>query len=335
LAGQLGSLGSVAGLGIKDPADMYVGILQGRVIADKLIDRFNLQKVYKTRLRIDARARLKENSSFEAAKDGLIYIQVTDHDPQEAALLANGYVEELYAQNSRLSVGQAAQRRLFYEGQLSDERKALANAEDDLKRTEQENGLIQLNGQADQTIRNIAATRAQIASHEVELDVAHTFATDQNPDVAELEQQIAGLKKQLAILEDAQQHSAPGDVQVPSGRLPAVGLDYVRKLREVRYHESLFDLLSKQYEAASLDEAKSAPQIQVVDPAQVPERKSGPSRILITLGCALLGFIFSAAYAILSGVVASMQREPAQAARLQALRAAMGFGVKRRTGASG
>jgi uncharacterized protein involved in exopolysaccharide biosynthesis len=333
LAGQLGSLGSLgaaSAIGLKNPADMYVGILQGQVIADKLIERFGLQAEYKARLRVDARARLKKESSFEAAKDGLIYIQVKDHDPNRAAQLANAYVDELYSLNARLAVGQASQRRIFYQRQLDDEKKMLADAEDALKQTQEKTGLIQLNGQAEQIIRNIASMKAQIASREVELSVAHTFATDQNPDVAELQQQIAGLKKQLSILETTQANSLPGDVQVPSGQVPAAGLDYLRKLREVRYHESLFELLSKQREAASLDEAKSVPQIQVIDPAQTPERKSGPSRALITLGFLLLGLVISSVWAIFTGVISSIHEWPEQAARLQLLQEAVGFGSKTR-----
>lgn len=331
LAGQLGSLGSLgaaSAIGLKNPADMYVGILQGQVIADKLIERFGLQAEYKERFRVDARRKLKKESSFEAAKDGLIYIHVKDHDPGKAAQLANGYVDELYSLNARLAVGQASQRRIFYQKQLDGEKKTLADAEDALKQTQEKTGLIQLNGQAEQIIRNIASMKAQIASREVELSVAHTFATDQNPDVAELQQQIAGLRKQLSILETTQANSLPGDVQVPSGRVAAVGLDYLRKLREVRYHESLLELLSKQREAASLDEAKSVPQIQVVDPAEPPEKKSGPSRILIVAGCVVLGLTLSSVWAILAGILGAMRARPEQAARLQQIRAALSFRLK-------
>ena len=323
--GSLGSLGAASAIGLKNPADMYVGILQGQVIADKLIDRFNLQDEYKTRLRVDARGRLKKESKFEAAKDGLIYIQATDPDARRAAELANAYVEELYSLNARLAVGQASQRRAFYQGQLDEEKNKLANAEDSLRQTQEKTGLIQLNGQAEQIIRTIASTKAQIASREVELGVAHTFATDRNPEVAELQQQIAGLKKQLAILETTQANSLPGDVQVPSGRVAAVGLDYLRKLREVRYHESLLELLSKQREAASLDEAKAVPQIQVIDPAQPPERKSGPSRSLIVLGMMILGAALAVTWAILAGVVGLLEQRPGQASRLAEMKAAFRF----------
>jgi uncharacterized protein involved in exopolysaccharide biosynthesis len=74
--------------------------------------------------------------------------------------------------------------------------------------------------------------------------------------------------------------------------VPKVGLEYVRALRELQYNETLFELLSKQYEAARIDEAKDAPVIQVVDSAVPPERKSWPPRaLLISLGTFLSGLL--------------------------------------------
>jgi len=321
--GSLGSLGAASGLGIKNPADMYVGILQSRVIADDLIDRFHLQSVYRKKLRVDARKMLRNNSDFEAAKNGLIYIKIKDHDPKRAAALANGFVDELHGLNSRLAIGQAAQRRVFYDQRLAEEKKELESAEDDLRHTEEKTGVIQLSGQTQMTIRDIATARAEIADREVQLGVMRTFATDQNAGVARLQQEIASLKTQLARLQDAQQHLAPGDLLIPGGRVPAVALEYLRKLREVRYHESLFEMLAKQREAASLDEAKSAPLIQVVDPAIAPERKSGPSRILICIGFGFVGFLLSAAWALFRDLFAGMRRLPMQATRLDQLQEAL------------
>lgn len=328
LAGQLGALSALSGGGgaaslLKNPADMYVGILQSRLIADGLIDRYKLQAVYHVKMRMDARAQLKNNTEFEAAKDGLIYIHVKDHDPRRAADLANGYVDALHQTNSRLAIGEAAQRRMFYDQQLADERKALTAAEDDLKHTEETTGLIQLGGQAEMTMRDLADTRAEISSREVQLGAMRTFATDQNPQVTRLQQEIAALNSHLATLESAQQHMVPGDLELSGGEIPAASLEYLRKLREVRYHDALFELLAKQQAAAKLDEAKSAPVIQVVDPAEAPERKSGPSRVLIALGLGIAAFILSSVWTIGRSLLASMQQVPEQAARLEELRRAM------------
>jgi tyrosine-protein kinase Etk/Wzc len=321
MLGQLGALiGGGAGMGLKNPADMYIGFLQSRTIADEIIDKFGLMSVYKAKKRQDARLALSKQVLFEVGKDGLIHISVVDLIPQRASDIANAYIDELYAMNSTLAISEAAQRRLFYVQQLKEEKAALEAAESDLKSTEERTGLIQLSGQAESIIRSIAELRAQISSREVQLQAMSTFATDQNPDVTMLRQEIFGLRQQLDKLQDAQQHLAPGDTQVPAGKVPADALEYVRKLREVKYHETLFDLLSRQYEAARIDEAKSAPIIQVVDRAVPPDKKSGPHRLWITLGFGAVGFLFACLWSFLDQAWRRLCEDPESAAKLELMK---------------
>jgi tyrosine-protein kinase Etk/Wzc len=298
LMSQLGSLAALGGgasaLGIKTPADMYVGILQSRTIADNLITKYQLQSIYKQKNLLDTRAALKAHTEIEAGKDGLIHISVVDHDQRRASDLANGYVDQLYGMNSNLAITEAAQRRLFFDQQLDTEKKALAAAEEALRTTQQKTGLIQLTGQAQMIIGSIAQLRAQIASREVEMQSLRVSSTDQNPNVIRLQEEISTMQAQLTHLEDDRQHQEnPGDIALPAGRVAADSLEYARKYREVKYHETLFDLLSRQYEAARIDEAKSAPIIQVIDRAVPPDKKSGPHGSLIVPGFGLAALFLS------------------------------------------
>jgi uncharacterized protein involved in exopolysaccharide biosynthesis len=322
LMGQLGSLlgGGGGGLGLKNPADMYVGILESRTIADRIIAKFDLKSVYKTKRMEDTRIALKKHASFEAAKNGLINITVQDQDPNRASEIANAYVDELYAMNSTLAISEAAQRRVFFDQQLEEEKRALTTAEGDLKSTQERTGIIQLGGQAESIIRSIAEVEAQISGREVQLRSMSTFATDQNPDFARLQQEISALRQQLSRLQDDQQHLAPGDTQLPAGRVPAEGLEYARKLREVKYHETLYDLLSRQYEAARIDEAKSAPIIQVIDRAVPPDKKSGPHRLLIALGAGIVGVCVGCLWVFGAQAWKRMAGDPEAAAKLQLLK---------------
>ncbi len=250
---------------------MYVGILQSRTIADDVIEKLGLQSRWKLKTLEDARKALWAHVQFETAKDGTIKITVEEHDPELASDLANAFVDELYRLNSTLAVTEAAQRRSFFDQQLTQEKRALDVAEDDLKKTQEKTGLIALSGQEAQAIRSIAEIRAEISTREVEMQAMRTFATDQNPNLNRLQREIDALKQQLTDLQNSRQDMRPGDIELTTSRFPAGGLEYRRKLREVRYHESLLELLSKQYEAGRMDEAKSAPIIQVVDHA-VPAR---------------------------------------------------------------
>jgi uncharacterized protein involved in exopolysaccharide biosynthesis len=322
LLGQLGSLASLTGMSsqMKSPADMYIGVLESRTIADHLIEKFHLQSLYQTKTLEDTRVVLKKHSKFLATKDGLIHIMVDDHSPTRASDMTNAYVDELYLMNSRLAVTEAAQRRVFFDQELANEKNALTTAEESLKLMEEKTGVIQLTGQAESIIRAIAQVRAEIASREVELQATRTFATEQNPQAIRLQEQINTLRDQLTKLENDPRASKLGADNMPAGRVPSVGLEYARRLRDVRFNEALYELLTKQYEAARIDEAKAAPLIQVVDRAVPPDKKSSPHRVLLTLGFGFAGFLIACIVSITSRTLDRLQLVPEYSAKVRRLR---------------
>jgi tyrosine-protein kinase Etk/Wzc len=322
MMGQFGALASMTGLGgslgIKNPVDLYIGILQSRSLLDSMIKRFGLGEHVKRMS--DVRLSLLGHSSFLAGKDGMISISVTDHDPKKAAAYANAYVDELYRVNNRLALGGAAQRRLFYEQQLTQEKDRLADAEVALKKTEEATGVIAPTGQTENIIRQVAQLQAEITSREVQLDALHTSSTDQNPDVIRLNSELAGLREQLRGLESGTSKRAPGDISITTANVPQAGLEYIRKERDVKYHQLLFDLLARQYEAARMDEAKAAPLIQIVDVAEPPDRKSSPYRALWALTGIALGFFLSLGWVLASHIYRRMAADEEQGRRLAVLR---------------
>jgi tyrosine-protein kinase Etk/Wzc len=326
MMGQLSALASLAGAAggnnaFKTPTDMYIGILESRTIADNLISKYHLQELYKTRGMEDARLALKNNSRFLAGKDGLIHINVEDHDPNRASELTNAYVDELYSMNSHLAITEAAQRRVFFDQELADEKSALGTAEEELKKTAQQTGIIHLGGQAESIIRSLAVLRAEIASREVEINSMRMFATEQNPVTIRIREEINALRQQLSKLEnDPRSQELSDTVGISVERMPAVSLEYVRKLRDVKYHETLYELLAKQYEAARIDEAKAAPVIQVVDRAVPPDKKSGPHRLWILLGCGFMGFVIGYVVAIVTRALRRAAQIPEYAVKLDLIR---------------
>lgn len=331
LLGSLGGLASLAGgggggaasmLGLKNPADLYIGLLQSETIADGLINRFHLMQVYKVKKMFKARKALKSATTILAEKSSLIRISVKDHDPKRAAALANGYVEALHDLMSHLAVTEAGQRRMFFEQQLELEKNKLADAEVALEVTQNKTGIIQPQGQAEAVIMTITQLRAQISASEVELSALRTSATDQNSQVIQLQSQIAALRAQLADFEKGHAGSAKlaGNILTPTSQVPAASLEYIRKMRDVRYHETLFELLARQYEMAKVDEAKQGQMIQVVDPALVPEKKSWPPRALLTLLAAILGTMLASFWVILQAAYRQKMQDPEMAAKITQLR---------------
>lgn len=291
LLGQLGALTGGAGgiTGVKSPGDLYIGILESRTVADSLIGRFDLKDRFKSKTMDDARVTLAAVSQVSSGKkDGLISIDVSDKDPKFAANLANAYVDELIKLTQTFALTEAAHRRIFFEKQLVEAKDRLANAEVALRVTQEKTGILQPDGQVREIISTIAQIKGSIAAKEVELKAMRTFATAQNPEVLRTQEELQGLRGQLASLEKAN-GTRDGDLFVPAGRIPTATAAYIRSMREVKYYETMFELLAKQFELAKLDEAKEASTIQILDVAVPSERKSKPKRTFLVAGGLLAG----------------------------------------------
>jgi uncharacterized protein involved in exopolysaccharide biosynthesis len=313
LLGQLGaSLGAASGAltSLKDPTLLYVGMLNSRSVADDLIRKFDLAKVYNTQKLSQTERALARHSEFISGKDTIITVSVDDHDPKRAADMANAYLAALHGVNDRIALTEAGQRRKFFEQQLEKQKDRLADAEVELMRSQTKTGLIQPSGQARLQLETIAQTQAEIASREIELAAMSQGATEQNPDVIRIRSEIAGLKTQLSKLENSTGRSLAGDVQVPTSQVPELTLIYVRKERELKYQQALYELLLRQYEAAKLEESRSAPLMQVVDYAVVPDTKSGPKRTLYTLLAGVLGALIGLSWIIGRYVVRASKDTP-------------------------
>ena len=282
LLSQLGALTAFSAvgsnLGLKNPADLYVSILQTNLVEDNMVDRFHLMDAYKIPDRDGAAGMLRKRSKFNAGKDGLMQIIVEDKDPKRAAALVNGYADELFQQNNRLAIGSASQRRLFFEQQLARETDHLADAEVAMKQTQQATGVLQLSGQAQNIIGQEANIQANITSHEVQLGALLSSSTEQNPEVIRLRTELTGLREQLQQLQ-----KGTGGAMLSQHEFPAAGLEYIRKERDVQYHQTLYDLLARQLEAARIDEAKATPTVQMVDPPQVPKARSWPKPLVFII----------------------------------------------------
>lgn len=328
---QLGSLGSLAGgsLGLKNPNDLQVALLKSRTVEDAMVDRFHLVALYHAKRKSTARKLFESIVKIDAgAKDGLISISVTDGDPRRAAEIANAYVEEFKRLSATLAISEASQRRLFFEQQLSQAKDNLANAEEELKKTEQKTGLIQIDSQVRAVVSSVAQLRAEIAAKEVQIRAMQSFATAENPDLHMAEQELAGLRAQEEKM-GATSGDTSNALPIGKGNMQESSLEYVRKMRDVKYYETIFDLLARQYEAAKVDEAREGAIVQVVDPAIAPDSKSSPKRTLIVLGAGAFGFFLGIVWAFAAEGLNRLSNNPMERPRLDALRLAFSRGKPR------
>lgn len=328
LAAMLGQLGGLAGAaGQKTSNDLYVGLLESRSVADNLIARFKLKERYEQTTMDGTRRALAAASGFAIGKkDGIIAISVIDRDPAFAATLANAYVDELSTLTQNMALTEAAQRRMFFEKQLKEVKDQLAEAEVALRATQEKTGIVQPEAQVGAIIASVSRLKAEIAAREVQLAGMRGFAAPQNPERLRVERELRGMQAQLGKLEQNRDIKA-GDFQVPTGQIAASGVEYVRSLRNVKYYETMFELLAKQYELARADEAKESSQIQLLDQAIAAERKTNPKRALITIGGAIAGCLLGLLLTFFHALYRSSRNNPASQSRWHEVSRALG--VKR------
>ncbi len=322
IGGGLTGLGGM--LGGASQADLYVGMLQSRTVLDAVIKRFDLKKRYDDATSEDTRKRLSRQVAVLAdAKNNVVVLSVEDKEPQKAADIANAFVDELRNLTKSLAVTEAAQRRLFFEGQLKDAKESLIKAEEGVKGFQERTGTLHIDEQVKAVIRNIAQLRAEIATKEVDIRVLKTYSKPSNPDVQKAETILSGMKGELAKLESKK--GAGNDPMMPTGRMPSVGTEYVRKLRDLKFNETLYDLLLKQYEVARLDEARDAAVIQVIDRAVTPEKKVKPKIISMVTVAGMVSFIISVLIAFFLEKREKIISEPGNRERIEKLRIHLGF----------
>lgn len=322
---QLGAVGGLIGatagkeLGLKNPGDLYVAMLKSHQVADDLIDRFSLKDVYQKKLLVDTEKQLDNMTEITAnIKDGTISVFVEDRDPKRAAAMANAYVEELEKLTQKLAVTDASKRRTFFEHEAGTANQELANAEQQLKETEERTGIFQLDSQSRVALQGYEDLRAQVTAKEVEIQTLSSFETPDNPDLVRAQRELAALRVQVSHYEVGQGGRPIGDPALE--KVPARALEYVRKLREVKYRESLLQLMLKQYEIARIDEAKDSSMIQVLDKAVPPERRSWPRRTLIVISFAFLAFLVALLCSYWKEAIEKAREDPQYLTRMQLLK---------------
>jgi len=289
-------LGAVAGdlLGMKSSGALFIGILRSRTVEDRLIERFNLKKVYSARLEEGARRKLSENTTIaEDRKSGIITIAVTDGDPQRSAAIAQAYVEELDRLVAELSTSSARRERVFLEERLKAVKLDLDQAARDFSQFASRNGAIDIKEQGRAMVEAAATLQGQMIAAQSELSGLEQIYTGNNVRVRSLRARVAELKQQLEKIGGQESDSAAtgGEkAMYPSiRRLPILGVTYGDLYRRTKIQEAVYETLTQEYELAKVQEAKETPSVKVLDAASVPERKSYPPRLLIALLCAFFG----------------------------------------------
>jgi capsule polysaccharide export protein KpsE/RkpR len=260
-----------------------------------VVQRFDLKRVYRTKLEEDARSELTDNTALsEDRKSGIVTIMVSDRDPQRVAAIAQAYVDELDRLVAELSTSAAHRERVFLEARLKEVKQELDRAAHDLSQFSSKTAAIDIKEQGRAMVEAAAVVQGQLIAAESELKGLEAIYTANNVRVRSVQARITELQRQLDKLGGSStatnnQSDAVGDSIYPSIRqLPLLGVTYFDLYRRNKILEVVYETLTQQYELSKVEEAKELPSVKVLDAAIVPERKSFPPRLLLVALCGLL-----------------------------------------------
>lgn len=317
--GGLGNIGRMAGLpGLATPSELFARILKSRVVMEGVIETCDLMSAYNTDKIEDALLTLEEATQIDVAPEGVISISTDAKTPQLAADISNAYVEHLDHFNREATMTQGKKNRIFVENRLKEVESDLQNAEEDLRTFQEEHKTVSLEEEVVQAIGAAADLKAQIILKDVELGVIREYATEKNPQVVRLKSKMTQLQKQLKRMEEGSQKGSPASYgagfSIPFSKLPEVGLQLARLMREAKIQETIFTLLTEQYEQAKIIEVRDTPTVQILDPAKPPHKKSFPKRSRMVIIAFFFSLFAGVGLAFFMEYLARMKERPEEVA---------------------
>ncbi len=291
-AASLGGLGGLLGAvgGTSSTSAQILAILKSRTMAEKIIDKYGLMKVFYEKLWDRGNQRWKTNdpkdlpqmeavvnlfSSIvffgEDKKSQLITISAEMKDPELAAQVVNGCLEELADFLNRNAFTSAKRNRIFIEGQLERNKADLLESGKELAAFYVTN-----------KISNVVPTVDVDVSMGEGVDVPSALAEAQKK-TKELQKQVEGVKVEIE------------KAKVVQGIPQQVYLQYLTLRRELLGEVNA--LLTQQYEMAKIEEAKEDLNFQVIDWARVPVKRFKPRRRQIVMTAFVMSFFLAVFYA--------------------------------------
>ncbi len=298
--GGTGSLMGMASklLGFNSSADLFTGVLRSRTVEDEIVKQFDLLKFYRLPYPEDGRKKLEGITEIKVdPKTGLLSLSVEDHDPVRAAAIAQAYVEVLNNVLATVNNSTAHRERLFIEHRRDEIKNELDESAKEFSEFASKNTAIDIPEQAKAMVAAAADLQAQVIATQSTLSGLEQIYTESNPRVRQMKAQVAELERQLNKVGGKGITPANGSVLsadelYPSIRqLPLLGVRYIDLYRKNKIDEAVYELLTKQYEIARLEEARDVPTVQVLDAAAVPQRKTSPKRTYIVLGGTFFSFV--------------------------------------------
>ena len=270
-------------------------IFGSRIFLDDVIDKYDLQTIYKEKYRFLTRERLLESISTELSYiDQSITVSFDyKEDPQKAFEICNYMLNKANKVNMELNSKEAHNNRVFIETTYNEAQNRISQLEDSLKRFQQKHGTYLLDEQMAATIEVQSLQEQKLVEAKMEYNYLINIVNPNSPRLEDLQFQIKTIEAELVKM---QTELPDYSVLLPLKKISLHAMAYYRLQREIEIGAKVLEFLTPQYEQAKIEENQSRPSFIVLDPPDVPEYKFKPKRALVVISSTSLIMMFLLVY---------------------------------------
>jgi len=287
---------------------------------DRLNQKFDLTSRYKIKkdpISSTRKAVLKKLQASIDEKSNIFTISFTDKDPVFAKEIVDETVTILSERFAQLSGNQAIQQKALLEKRLADVDAAINTLEAQVKEFQKKYGVVQVEALATEQITILARLRSELILKEMEIENYKKVARINDPMLTQLNNERDAL---LAKIKEIETGAGSGSKVMPSQQqLPTIAFEYAKLERDLAVQTELFKILTQQYEIAKFNAVGQEPVFQIIEMAEVPDMKSGPSRSMICIVATLAGFFVAILVAFVDESISNIRRDPIAMARFRAI----------------
>ena len=316
----IGIMASLAGISASGTnyGTLAVYIAKSNTVLDALIDKFALTARYRVKRSPKTETRkalLKKYSAVYEEKTGVLTISFEDRDPQMARDLVN-YAVSLVGQRFTVIGGNRnITKKQQLEQKLSDVQAQMTELENQIQAFQRKNGVLTVESAATEQVSTMAQVRSELIMKDMEIKTYGDMSKVKDPALMRLKAERDNLSK---LLDQLEKGSNRNERILPSQReLPALAIEFAHLQRDLAVQEKVFELLTQQYELVKLSIQGEDPIIQVLEPAEVPDMKSGPKRGMIVIVATFAAFFLSIIAAFVIEAVENVKKDPEAMAKLR------------------
>ncbi len=318
----LGSLASLAGV---SPGPSYgelaIKLLKGKSILDKIIEEYNVIERYKIKkhFKTDSRNKLLKNSKFDYdGKTNTIAISFEDYDPVFAAQVVNRMVELLDQRFSTIGGNRNITRKNLLEGKLADVSAEMSRLEALIQDFQEKHGVLTVEELAVEQVTILAELRSQMILKEMEIKTYSDFSKIEDLAIKRLKAERDSLLRMIKEVEHG--FSSYERVMPPKKELPELALEFAHLTRDLIVQEKIYEILTQQYEITKLSVEAEEPIFQILELAEIPDKKSGPSRSMICIVTVFVAFFLSIITAFILNAAKNIKNDPEKLKRLKGIK---------------